>query len=178
MSLSAAEQARLMVVAIGRENQANYNNNYCQPGVMVDADDDAWTQISGYKRSITFYKREHGTWCYYCQFSMTSDTSAYEPTIRTLLDTTVCAHSADAAAAAAVATPTATTAAEYPATMPEGDDTFVQAYLANPNGDLIQTTQRACAWQPSGCMAAPAVPLSTRLTEQAGANARPGPPSE
>ena len=54
-----------MVVAIGRDNQATFNSNYCNPGVMVDADDATWGEISGYKRSITFYKREGGTWCYF-----------------------------------------------------------------------------------------------------------------
>ena len=56
-----------MAVAIGRDNQATSNQNYCQPGIMATADDATWGEISGFKRSVTFYKREAGQWCYYCQ---------------------------------------------------------------------------------------------------------------
>ena len=49
-----------MVVAIGRNNQAYANQNYCYDGVMATGNDDVWQEISGYKRSITFYKREGG----------------------------------------------------------------------------------------------------------------------
>lgn len=128
-----------MVVAIGRNNQAYANQNYCYDGVMATGNDDVWQEISGYKRSITFYKREGGVWCYYCQFSMTSNTNDYEPTVRTLLDSTVCPHSSGADAGEG-STPTT-----YPGTMPTADDVFQQAYLSDPNGDLIKVTQRACA---------------------------------
>ena len=125
-----------MAVAIGRNNQASTTNpNYCYPGIMAAADDATWTEISGFKRSVAFYKREGGQWCYYCQFSMTTDTSAYEPTVRTLLDNDdICAHGSGT-----------TTLTTYPASLPAADGVFEGAYLSSQAGDLIRGTQRACA---------------------------------
>jgi len=126
-----------MAVAIGRDNQATSNQNYCQPGIMATADDATWGEISGFKRSVTFYKREAGQWCYYCQFSMTSDTASYEPTVRTLLDNDdICAGRSSIS--------TSTRLTTYPSNMPAGDTIFQAAYLANQGGDLIMGTQRAC----------------------------------
>jgi len=140
MAMSASEQARLMVVALGRTSQAYADQNYCYDGVMSMANDNVWGEVSGYKRAVTFYKREGGVWCYYCQYSMTTDTNDYEPTIRTLLDSTVCPHSSGGADPSQGSTPTT-----YPDTMPMADDVFQQAYLSDPNGDLVKVTQRACA---------------------------------
>ena len=137
MSLSAADQARLMAVAIGRNNQASTTNpNYCYPGIMAAADDATWTEISGFKRSVAFYKREGGQWCYYCQFSMTTDTAAYEPTLRTLLDNDgICAGRSSSS----------THPTTYSPSLPAADAVFEAAYLAGQGGDLIRATQRACA---------------------------------
>lgn len=131
-TLTAADQSRLAIVAIGRSNQAYANSNFCNDGVMSKDDDATWTEISGFKRSITFYKREAGAWCYYCQFSMTTDQSSFLPTVRTLLDTSVCGGSAAEAAA-------------YPSTMPAGDALFEATYLADPDADLIRATHSSCA---------------------------------
>ena len=129
-----------MAVAIGRENSANSRDpnaqNYCQPGVQATADDATWGEISGFKRSITFYKREGGQWCYYCQFSMTTDTAAYEPTLRTLLDNDgICAGRSSSS----------THPTTYSPSLPAADAVFEAAYLAGQGGDLIRATQRACA---------------------------------
>ena len=129
-----------MAVAIGRENAANARDpnaqNYCQPGVQATADDATWGEISGFKRSITFYKREGGRWCYYCQFSMTSDTAAYEPTLRTLLENEgICAGRSSSS----------THPTTYSSSLPAADAVFEAAYLAGQGGDLIRATQRACA---------------------------------
>lgn len=145
-----------MAVAIGRENSANARDpnaqNYCQPGVQATADDATWGEISGFKRSVTFYKREGGQWCYYCQFSMTTDTAAYEPTLRTLLDNDgICAGRSSSS----------THPTTYSPSLPAADAVFEAAYLAGQGGDLIRATQRACAnmrTQPSmstACMALP-----------------------
>ena len=146
-----------MAVAIGRNNQANSadpdSQNYCQPGVQATSDDATWLEISGFKRSITFYKREGGQWCYYCQFSMTSDTASYEPTVRTLLDNDdICAGR----------TSSSTHPTTYLASLPAADAVFEAAYLASQGGDLIRSTQRACAnmrTQPS--MSTACIALST-----------------
>lgn len=143
-----------MAVAIGRNNQANSGDpdsqNYCYPGVHATSHDATWGEISGFKRSITFYKREGGQWCYYCQFSMTSDTASYEPTIRTLLgNDDICAGRSSSS----------TQPTTYLASLPAADAIFEAAYLASQGGDLIRETQRACAnmrTQPSmstACMA-------------------------
>ena len=129
-----------MAVAIGRNNQANSrdpnSDNYCYPGIQATSSIATENEISGFKRSITFYKREGGLWCYYCQFSMTSDTASYEPTVRTLLDNDdICAGR----------TSSSMHPTTYLASLPAADAVFEAAYLAGQGGDLIRATQRACA---------------------------------
>ena len=146
-----------MAVAIGRNSRANAadpdSQNYCQPGVMATSSSATEREISGFKRSITFYKREGGQWCYYCQFSMTTDTASYEPTVRTLLDNNdICAGRSSSS----------THPTTYMASLPAADAVFEAAYLASQGSDLIKATQRACAnmrTQPS--MSTACIALST-----------------
>lgn len=146
-----------MAVAIGRNNQANSrdpnSDNYCYPGIQATSSIATENEISGFKRSITFYKREGGQWCYYCQFSMTSDTASYEPTVRTLLDNDdICAGRSSSS----------THPTTYLASLPAADAVFEAAYLSSQGGDLIRATQRACAnmrTQPS--MSTACIALST-----------------
>jgi len=143
--LSAQDQARVMAVAIGRTNQKAYNSYYCQPGVMADdASNAQWAENDGYKRSMTFYKKEGGQWCYYCQFSMTYDDADFAPTVRALLDNpNICGGTPLPPSPPPL--PPSPPPVTYPDSMPDADAVFRQAYLADPEADLIKTTQHACA---------------------------------
>ena len=68
--LSADDKARVLFAAIGRSRSASQDANFCHDGVGAGHDasgDPTWSKMKSSQRDVSFFKRENGTWCFYCK---------------------------------------------------------------------------------------------------------------
>lgn len=86
--LSTEEKERVFLIAVGKDEFSNKNQNFCQ-GFAACPDTSWWTTWNANQRDVYFYiKNEDDSWEYYCRYSMNDFSGEVEGTIREMLKVT------------------------------------------------------------------------------------------